>query len=244
MKKTNTHLSVILLDDDKNALLYMEQLVAHTQIANVVATYTDTGKFIQDLPSLHFDLLILEIEMHGVSNKALIKNVGKEKCIVNTDSEHRYAEAIKSHPIDILIKPAKESQVLRALEKALKIISKEEEELAIEYQMFNVAEDKYKKTLIKLSDILYVRSSIASPRNKEIILRSGEKFTLMDYSFKELLKIAPRLIQVNQSEAVSIEMIQSKGLDEVIVKEIPGRSGIKSLTLSRAFRSEFNKRIA
>jgi len=243
MKRTNTNLSVVLLDEDVNALLHIEQLITTTQIANVIGTYTDSEKFIKDLPILNFDLLILDIEIQGISGKTLIKKVGKERCIVNTASEHRYAEAIKSHPIDILIKPAKRAQVLRALEKALIFIPKEEE-VAIEYQMFNVAEDKYKKTLIKLSDILYVRSSPVSPRNKEIALRSGTKFTLLDYSFKELLKIAPKLIQINQSEAVSIEIIQSKGFDEIIVKELPGRAGVKSLTLSRAFRIEFNKRIA
>jgi DNA-binding LytR/AlgR family response regulator len=238
MKNSYNNLSVVILDDDDASILYLKHLINITRSALVTATFNHPGKFLEKFNELDFDVLILDCDMPEFNGKEIVKRIGRGRCIVNTASELLYEQAIKCHPIDILIKPVNDIYLIGALEKASKLISFETPKIG--YYMFNVAESKL-KVKIRVSDFLYLSSDKTDPRNKEVILKSGQKYTLMDYSFKELLEIAPDLIPVNHSEAVSIEIIHSKGFDEVILDELPDGRKI-SVTLSETYRQEFKRR--
>ncbi len=123
MEASSNNFSIVLLDDDDAAMFHLKQLVSNTKKADIIATFNDPIIFMRDLPQLHFDLLMLDIEMPGMNGKTIIKRVGKEHCIVVTGSKPRYEEVIKCHPIDILIKPATELHLQRALEKARIILA-------------------------------------------------------------------------------------------------------------------------
>lgn len=239
MKNIHHNLSVVLLDDDGMSLLELEQIITTHHLAKINAVYSNPNIFLKDLSTLNFDILILDCDMPGISAREIIGKIGCERCIINTGSKDKYEEAIECHPIDILLKPTKDIQLSKAFEKALKFISRENGNA--EYHLFNVAQNKL-KVQIKLSDIVYVHSDETDSRNKDIILRDGKKYTLMNCSFKDLLHIAPSLIQVNHSEAISLEIVCSKGFDEIILSGIPGVIDQKSVTLSHTYRNDFINR--
>jgi DNA-binding LytR/AlgR family response regulator len=236
MKNINANLSVILLDDDLSSLLYLEQLIKTSQIANVVGIFNNPLKFVQEFPNLHFDLLMLDIEMPGMSGKEVIKKVGKERCIVNTGSHLKFEEAIKCHPIDILIKPANEIHFTRALEKAQKILM--HPVLNKEYHAFRTSASNDKLN-IRTKDIVYVATDYDS-RNKVALMQDGREYILMNYKMDELINIAPHLLQPNHSVLVSMDIIASKGYDHICLTLLNKDKKQKMVSIGRAFMKKFN----
>jgi DNA-binding LytR/AlgR family response regulator len=234
--KNNNILSIVLLDDDDASLLYMKQLVKTSRIANEVAAFKNPLKFIEEFPKLNFDLLMLDIDMPAMSGKDIIKRVGRERCIVNTGSQQKFEEAIKCHPIDILIKPAKENHFKRALEKAQKILLPNP--ISKEHFEFRTSGSPNKLNL-KVKNIIYV-STHKDPRNKIILMQDGTEHILTNYKMKELLKIAPHLLQPNPSELVSIDIISAREYDHVFLRILNTNKKQKMVSVGRSFLKKFN----
>ncbi len=190
----------------------------------------------RDLPQLHFDLLMLDIEMPGMNGKTIIKRVGKEHCIVVTGSKPRYEEVIKCHPIDILIKPATELHLQRALEKARIILAQPLR--SKEYYAFQTAGSS-DKINIKVKDIMYIVTD-DDPRNKMVLMRDGNQHIFMNYTMIELLGAAPHLLQPNYSELVSMDIIAAKGYDHIHLKILNKDGKQKMVIIGRSFMEKFN----
>ncbi|HTA82398.1 MAG TPA: response regulator [Bacteroidia bacterium] len=212
MEKINSTLSIVLLDNDVASLSQMEQLINNLQIANVVATFNNSAAFIKELPMLNFDLLMLDIEMAGTTGREVIKKVGRDKCIINTGHKHRYEEAIKCHPIDILLKPVYKKALNRALDKAKKIIPEIKAMTENKYLAFNTAK-RGGKVFLLLQDIVFVTTDKDGPRNKLVIMRDGSRHILMNYTIDELHNTVPHLLRPNTSSLISPEIVLKKGFN-------------------------------
>lgn len=235
MEQKYTHLSVALLDDDRMSVLHLKQLILTNNLAKVVGVFTDYKIFLQYLQALDFDILILDCEMPGISGKEIVEIVGCERCIINTGSKDRYEEAIKCHPIDIMLKPPSQLDVMRTLNKARKIITPS---IGKDYYLFKTLEHP-DKISVRIQDIVYIYTHNNS-RRKTILMRNGASYTLSDYTMEELLVIAPHLLRPNQSELVAIDMIQCKGYDHVYLTISDKSAKQKWTPIGRSFIKEFN----
>lgn len=236
MKNINNSLSVVLLDDDKMELLQLEQIITTHHLAKISATYDKPNVFLKEFSMLDFDILILDCDMPGISGREIVEKIGGEHCIISTGSKDKYEEAIKCHPIDILIKPASEFELYRTFEKAKKILSPSTEKN--EYYLFKTLE-KPDKISIKIHDILYIHTYNNS-RRKIMTMRNGVSYTLFDYSMDELLGIAPHLLRPNQSELVAIDIIESKGHDYIYLTICDANAKNKWVSVGRSFKKSFD----
>jgi DNA-binding LytR/AlgR family response regulator len=158
----------------------------------------------------------------------------RKPVIFITLAEEKLKEALALSPIDILTKPFSLDRLNSAVSKAQKIIINKDNE----YALFNVLEE-HAKMRIYLPDILFVKSYVSNPRNKCIWVKNDKKYTVTNCKFERLLELAPQLIQVNKSELVALEAIQSFKYDLINLKDIMGNGSNKQITLSYAFRKNF-----
>lgn len=231
MEAKNSNLSIVLLDSDNSSILYMQKLISVTKAGNLVAAFEDHRTFIEKKSNFYFDILIVEIDIPGMQGNEIIESIGKERCIIYTSSRHKYEEAIKCHPIDILLKPANEKEIIEVIEKAAKFISKKN----TGYQTFNIAEGKG-KLMLHANDILYTTTDEVDYRHKTVYLKDGSQYTLMNCTIEKLLRFSPSLIQVNRTETVSLEAIKNVSHDMVTLKILNKNHQNRQVLLSRLYK--------
>lgn len=113
-------LSYIIADDD---IIYRELMLQHlsTMPELVCLAVCDNAievrKKLQDQPA---DLLILDVEMPGLSGIDLVQSLAEQPMIIFISSHSSYAvDAFNVDAIDFLVKPSPLSRIMRAVNKAL-----------------------------------------------------------------------------------------------------------------------------
>ncbi len=235
----NRKLKCVLVDDDIIIIEAIKDLIRNSNIAEITHCFTNPKKFLKSLPEIDFDLCLLDIympEMEGLTVARLLKN---KPIIFITGIESKLKEALELAPIDVITKPVKKDRLDKALTKAHCLISR-----AKEFEFFNVAENNTKVKL-RLADIYFVQADTIDPRNKEVLLFNGTKYTLMDCTFEELLEISPGLAQVNKSELVSLDAVDKINYTLVTLKSLSSdKSKSKEVFLTNAYRKRFMNRVS
>lgn len=231
----NVHkLQVAILDNDAVIHKLFDNFCLNSEYVSISHYFSISQEFAERLPSLKLDLYIINISMLvDVNGATLLGMLPKNSFILLADNEDNLKEAINTEPIDILLKPFTKERLVNALKKAHRLIG-----CGIEHAFFRVAECD-KRLKVVLSDMLLVRTDVQDPRNKQVILKGGAEYTLMDYSMEELLSISPRLVRVNRSELVSIDAIVSSGYDVISIKGVKPNGSETEITLGSAYKNEF-----
>jgi len=112
----------IIVDDNKMARMALKQLVSQLSNVDLVAECNDAVEALDILNSSQVDLLLLDIEMPGMTGLDLIKKLGNTKpLIIFTTAKKDYAvEAFELNVIDYLIKPIALPRLKQAIDKPRK----------------------------------------------------------------------------------------------------------------------------
>ena len=231
-------LKAIAVDDDVNALATLSQMCKESVFIDLVKTYSNPNEFLSHAPQLNFDLCMLDIEMPGMEGITLAQLLKNKPVIFITGSDHKFREALNIAPIDIVPKPVLKDRLFRAFEKAHNLLAQKKE-----FELFNVAESS-KKVKIRLPDILLITTDETDPRHKVAWMKNGDKFTLMNTKLEHLLENTASLIQVNKSEAVSLDAVHEVEHDLITLKDILADNGrAMQVTLSRVYQAKFMERM-
>lgn len=237
-------LRCVIVDDFFPTLVELQKLCQDSPYAEVVQTYSSPKKFLEESPTLDYDLCLLDIFMPEMDGIHVAKMMKEKPVIFMTDIYDRLKEAIDLiYPIDVITKPIKKARLQRALEKAHKIIF--HSPLPVkkrEFELFHVAESEGRIKL-QLSDILFVKTDKANCRDKRVYLKSGEQYTLRRCTNEQLLKMAPKLVQVNKAELVSLDAVKGFKHNFVVLKQITEDGNPVKVMLNRNFRSDFMRRM-
>jgi two-component system LytT family response regulator len=227
-------LRAIAVDDDSSILSTLEQMCKESQLVELIQTFTDPIAFLKQAQNIDFDLCLLDLQMPEIEGTAIAQQLKNKPVIFISGSDERFKEALDLSPIDVVPKPILKDRLYKAFEKAHALLVKK-----IEYGLFNVAESK-RKVKLRLGDIMLLTTDESDSRNKEAWMRSGEKYTLMNYRMEELLSNSPSLVQVNRAEAVSLEVINDVDRDQITLKGVLADNGKpKQVTLGLAFQKKF-----
>lgn len=230
-------LKTIAVDDDPFIIGTIEDLCRDSPIIEIVKTFSNPKEFIDKIPTLDFDLCLLDVEMPEMQGTVVAQMLKNKPFIFITGADSKLREALSLAPVDVVTKPILKDRLDRALNKAYELFVDKQE-----YALFNVAESK-RKMKLHLHDILLVVTDTVDPRHKTVFMRNGEKYTLMECTLEGLLDICPLLVQVSKSEAVSLEVVNEVEYDMVTIKGIEGKEVPKYVTLGRAFRKSFKERL-
>jgi hypothetical protein len=80
-------------------------------------------------------------------------------------------------------------------------------------------------------------------RHKQLTLKGGLKYTLMDCSFNNLLTAAPHLVQINRHQLLSVHEIHEIDYDKLTVKNAKQNCIPEEITLSPTYKPDLLKRV-
>ena len=113
-------MNALIVDDNIIARTTMKQLVSQVHDVVLAAECADAIEAYNLLQKQQIDLILLDIEMPGMTGLELTNNLGiKRPLIIFTTSKKQYAaEAFKLNVADYLVKPIGLARFLQAIDKA------------------------------------------------------------------------------------------------------------------------------
>jgi two-component system LytT family response regulator len=212
-------IKAILVDDEPDNIKTLQLLIGkYCPDVIVEAVYTDPKAALRALPKTAYDLLLLDVEMPGMTGFELLHKLAKHpEGIIFVTAHSTYAvKAFKFNAIDYLLKPVDTDDLKSAIEKYKNSRGTTDRHMIKELlaNMEHLSKPVLQKLavptqegveLIATDDIIYLKADrnytqIKRKDNKDLIVAK----TLGD--FEEILQ-APRFMRVNKQYIINLDKI-------------------------------------
>ncbi len=201
-------MNCLIVDDNKLARTAMKQLTSHVEQLQVVAECSSAMEAYNVLQKEKVDLLLLDIEMPGMSGIELTRNLGRKRpMIIFTTVKKEYAvEAFELNVADYLIKPVSPARFIQAIEKAREILDSNSRELQVADNEFVFIRDNGVLKRIKMEDILFLEAM-----GDYVKLHTVHKFHAIHTTLKAVEEKLPanRFMRVHRSYIVALDKIEA-----------------------------------
>jgi DNA-binding LytR/AlgR family response regulator len=225
----------VIVDDNKMARMALKQLVTQVPGMDLVAECNDAAEALDILSSNQVDLLLLDIEMPGMTGLDLIKKLGNNKpLIVFTTAKKEYAvEAFELNVVDYLVKPIALPRLKQAVDKAQETLDSNKQELKVEEQGFVFVKDNGVLKRIAIDDILFLEAM-----GDYVKVHTPQKFHVVHATLKSIEEKLPssKFIRVHRSYIVAINKID-------YIQEGTISIGKTSIPVADTHKSNLNKRL-
>jgi two-component system LytT family response regulator len=238
-------IKVILIDDEKHALITLEHLLKKHKDVEILACIQDSLQAKKMIEELQPDLLFLDIEMPKLNGFELLNQFQEfDFKVIFTTAYDQYAiKALKINALDYLLKPIDSDELRTALDKYInEQIFTSNEQISHLNQFKNqqltdtIALSTSKGLLfIKTKDILYFE---ADGSYTHVILSNGENHLVSKSlaNFEEVLEDNPLFFRSHKSNLVNLQFvkqyIRGEGGELIMQND-------KSIVLSRNKKQEF-----
>ena len=196
----------IIVDDNKMARMALKQLVSQVPSLELVAECIDAEEALETLDNVQIDLLLLDIEMPGMTGLDLTKKLGNSRpLIIFTTAKTDYAvEAFELNVVDYLVKPIALPRFKQAIEKAVETIESNKEEMKVEEQAFVFVKDNGVLKRIAIDDILFLEAM-----GDYVKVHTPQKFHVVHATLKSIEEKLPasKFLRVHRSYIVAINKI-------------------------------------
>ena len=228
-------MNCLIVDDNKIARTTLAQLATHVKDLNVVKECADAFDAYDALKENDIDLILLDIEMKGLSGIELTRNLGaKAPIIIFVSSKKEYAvDAFELNVADYIVKPVMPARFIQAIDKAREILDSGNEKVDVKNDEFIFIRDSNIVKRIKFDDILF-----AEAMGDYVKLHTPKKFFAVHKGLRDVEERLPidRFIRVHRSYIVAVDKIDSIEQGVLIV------SG-KTVPVADAYRNALNKRL-
>ncbi|HWK08057.1 MAG TPA: LytTR family DNA-binding domain-containing protein [Puia sp.] len=228
-------MNVLIVDDNKIARTTIRQLAGKVADITIAGECCDAMEAYNMLRAQPVDLLLLDIEMPGMTGLELTKNIGDRRpVIVFITSKKEYAaDAFDLNVVDYIIKPVTGPRFLQAIDKVREVLESNKEEVNVGEDEFIFIRDSNIVRRLKLSAILY-----AEAMGDYVKLYTPEKFYAIHTTLKAVEERLPasRFLRVHRSYLVAVDKIDTLDGGALVI------SG-KPLPVADAYRSALNKRM-
>jgi DNA-binding LytR/AlgR family response regulator len=210
-------------------------LVSQLSNVDLVAECNDAVEALDILNSSQVDLLLLDIEMPGMTGLDLIKKLGNTKpLIIFTTAKKDYAvEAFELNVIDYLIKPIALPRLKQAIDKAQEALDSNKQEVKVEEQEFVFVKDNGILKRIAIDDILFLEAM-----GDYVKVHTPQKFHVVHATLKSIEEKLPssKFLRVHRSFIVAINKIDyiQEGTISIVKTTIP---------VADTHKSNLNKRL-
>ncbi len=217
--------------DDKTHLVHLEDLIVKCPILNLVGTFNDSTKAMNQLSrQRNIDLAFIDFKIAGHSNMERIISLDNPPDIIAVSSDGQQAlKAFDYNCVDYLVKPVSYSRFYRAIDKTIRYNSLKGINYSDEKEIF-IRKDE---SLIKMNinDIAYIEAL----ENYIILNTIDKKFTL-HFTMKGIENQLPSELfaRVHRSFIVNKRFI--KTIDESSLQIILGNNH-KIIPVGKSFRS-------
>lgn len=225
----------LIVDDNQLARLAMKQLISQVKILDLVAECSDAMQAYNHLRNEPIDLLLLDIEMPGMTGIELIKQLGNKKpLIIFTTAKTDYAvEAFELNVVDYLVKPVSIPRFLQSVEKAKETLDSNKQEVKIEAQEFVFVKDNGVLKKLNVEDILYLEAM-----GDYVKVHTAQKFHVLHSTLKSIEEKLPpaKFIRVHRSYIVALQKID-------FIQDGVISIGKASIPVAETYKASLNKRL-
>ena len=180
------------------------------------------------------DLLLLDIEMPGMTGLELTKNLGhKSPFIIFTTAKRNYAvDAFELNVIDYLVKPIDPGRFLKAIERVKEAMESKRAEVEVKDKEFVFIKDNGILKKISADDILYLEAM-----GDYVKIFTAQKFHIVHATLKSIEeKLSPsKFMRVHRSYIIALNKIDfiEEGTININGAPIPVADAYKSLLNSK-----------
>lgn len=227
-------MNVLIVDDNEIARDALSQIASRIKDVKITGECADALQAYNLLQEKQVDVILLDIEMPGMTGLELTRNLEKGPVIIFTTSKRDYAvEAFELNVADYIIKPVTPARLIQAIDKARELIESAKEELSVSEEEFIFIRDSNIIRRIRLDDILFVESM-----RDYVKLHTPQKFYAIHTTLKAVEDRLPanKFLRVHRSYIVAIEKIDTIREGLIIVQE-------KTVPVADAYRATLNKRM-
>jgi DNA-binding LytR/AlgR family response regulator len=201
-------MNALIVDDNKIARTTTGQLARKVADIHIAAECADALEAYNFLSANPVDLLLLDIEMPGMSGLELTKNLsGRRPAIIFITSKRDYAvEAFDLNVVDYIVKPLTSYRFIQAIDKAREVLDSNQEEVKLRHDEFIFIRDSNIVRNLKLDKILY-----AEAMGDYVKLYTSEKFYAVHTTLKSMEERLPAssFLRVHRSYIVAINKIDT-----------------------------------
>jgi DNA-binding LytR/AlgR family response regulator len=228
-------MNCLIIDDNKIARTTLKQLASQVKDLNVLGECSNAMEAWNFIREETVDLLLLDIEMQGMSGLELTRNLGDNgPVIVFTTSKKEYAaEAFELNVADYIVKPVTPARFIQAIDRVRDILDSNKEEVKLAEDEFIFIRDSNIVRRLGLDDLLY-----AEAMGDYVKLYTPSKFYAVHTTLKAVEERLPagRFLRVHRSYIVAVGKIETIQDGALIING-------KSLPVADAYRSALNKRM-
>ena len=228
-------MNCLIIDDNKIARTTIKQLAKQVKDLEVLGECSDAMEAYNLIQEQPIQLLLLDIEMPGMTGLELIRNLGAKKpIIIFTTSKKEYAaEAFELNVADYIVKPVTPGRFIQAIDKAREILDSNKEEVKLSDDEFIFIRDANIVRRLKLEDILY-----AEAMGDYVRLYTPQKFYAIHSTLKGVEERLPagKFLRVHRSYIVAVNKIETIQEGALIINSKP-------VPVADAYRSALNKRL-
>jgi len=230
----------LLLDDELPGLTYLKMLCEQIPDLEVVKSFNNPVVFLNEIPSLEFDLCIMDIEMPEMNGLQVANLISGKPVIFTTAYKEHAAEAFDIDAIDYVRKPVKKERLQQAIEKAKLRLNQHRPEK----KFIQINTDKG-KAVIFFEQLAYIKASEIDSRDKVAHLIDGSTIVLKNISFKSLKAMLPTedFVRINKKEVIALKIVKLFSFDEITTTiSTDGKTPLK-LSLGEVYREVFLQRV-
>jgi DNA-binding LytR/AlgR family response regulator len=228
-------MNALIIDDNAIARSILKKLSGQLKdivIVGECATAIEAYTFLQEQSA---DLLLLDIEMPGMTGLELVKNLGaKRPVIIFTTSKKDYAsEAFDLNVADYIVKPVTPARFIQAIAKAREIVDSSQEEVKWTDDEFIFIRDSTIIRRLKVDDILF-----AEAMGDYVKVYTPQKFYAIHTTLKTVEERLPasRFLRVHRSFLVALNKIDTIQEGVLIIADKP-------IPVADAYRKMLNTRM-
>jgi DNA-binding LytR/AlgR family response regulator len=228
-------MNALIIDDNKIARTTIRQLAGKVAGIHIVGECCDAMEAYDLLNAQPVDLLLLDIEMPGMSGLDLTKNLGNNRpLIIFITSKREYAvDAFDLNVVDYLVKPVTTARFMQAIGKAREIAESIEEDVKLKDEEFIFIRDSNIVRRLRLDHILY-----AEAMGDYVKLYTPERFYAVHTTLRIVEERLPAsgFLRVHRSYIVAVDKIDTIDGGALVVNGKP-------LPVADAYRAALNKRM-
>jgi DNA-binding LytR/AlgR family response regulator len=225
----------IIVDDNVMARMAMKKLTDQVKDISLVAECENAMEAYNVITKEPVDLLLLDIEMPGMSGIDLIKNLGKKSpFIIFTTAKTNYAvDAFELNVVDYIVKPVELPRFLKAIDRVKEAIESNKQQIEVRDKEFVFIRDSGILKKINADDILYLEAM-----GDYVKVFTSQKFHIVHATLKSIEEKLPpqKFMRVHRSYIVALNKIDyiEEGVISINSTAIP---------VADAYRTALNSRL-
>ena len=223
----------LIVDDNKLARMATSELLNQSKLVTLVGECSNGIEAYEFVKSKEVDLVILDIEMPGMSGIEVLKSLPQGPIVIFSTSKKTYAaDVFELNVADYIIKPVSMPRLIQALQKAQMIYNHRNITISKVEHEFIFLKDKGALRKIKLSDILWIEAM-----GDYVKIHLPEKWFMLHSTLKSLEEKLPfsKFLKVHRSYIVALDKIDyiEEGVIYINKSPVPLTETYKGILMDR-----------